>query len=144
MKRIITASLMTLAISASANYGNNPWGNNGWGGNSNNTNNGFVAHNPNSFFTPDWFSEEMDDMMDEFDTNSTPWNSNGYNNRPWNNNSGPWNSRNQSGSVPWQNNNWNQGLRGNSQPFNFRNNSFRPMNNAPWKNATPVSNTQAR
>ena len=139
MKKIITVSLMVVALNASAGFGNGPWGN-GW----NNVNNGIVAHNPYSMMTPDWFSEEMDDMMDEFDTNNTPWNSNGYNNRPWNNNSGPWNSRNQSGSVPWQNNNWNQGLRGNSQPFNFRNNSFRPMNNAPWNNVTPVSNTQAR
>ncbi|MDC0407354.1 hypothetical protein OAM82_01735 [Candidatus Thioglobus sp.] len=140
MKKIITVSLMVVALNASAGFGNGPWGNNGW----NNVNNGIVAHNPYSMMTPDWFSEEMDDMMDEFDTNSTPWNSNGYNNRPWNNNSRPWNSRNQSGSVPWQNNNWNQGFPGNSQPFNFRNNSFRPMNNAPWNNVTPVSNTQAR
>ena len=134
---------MTVALSASAGFGNGPWGNNGWGGN--NINNGFIAHNPNSLFTPDWFSEEMDDMMDEFDGNNTPWNSNGFNNNgQWNNNNGPWNNRNFGNNTPWQNNNWNQSPWGNSQPFNFLKNSFAPMNNGPWNNATPVRNTPTK
>jgi hypothetical protein len=141
MKKIITVSLMVVALNASAGFGNGPWGNNGW----NNVNNGIVAHNPYSMMTLDWFSEEMDDMMDEFDTGkNTPWNNNNFNNRnPWNNqnfnNRGPL-----SNNSPWQNRNWNQGPWGSSQPFNFRNNSFGPMNNGPWNNATPVRNTQTK
>lgn len=136
-------SLITLALNASAGFGNGPWSNNGWG---NNVNNGFVAHNPYQLFTPDWFSEEMDDMMDEFDGDNTPWNNNNgrwNNNNPWNNrnfgNNGPWGN-----STPWQNNNWNQAPWSNSQPFNFRNNSFGPMNNGPWNNAAPAQNVQSK
>ncbi|SMN14911.1 hypothetical protein CRYPA_1048 [uncultured Candidatus Thioglobus sp.] len=135
MKKMVSVSLMIVALNASANFGNGPWSNNGW-------NNGFIAHNPYSMFTPDWFSEEMDDMMDEFDSNNTPWrNNNNFNNqRPWNNNYGPMQNRNwnqgpwNNNSNPMQNRNWNQGPWGNSQPFNFRNNSFGPMNNGPWNN----------
>jgi hypothetical protein len=144
MKKIITASLMVVALNASAGFGNGPWGNNGWNNANNNVNNGIVAHNPYSMMTPDWFSEEMDDMMDEFDTGkNTPWNNKNFNNRgPWNNknfnNRGPW-----SNNSPWQNRNWNQGPWGNSQPFNFRNNSFGPMNNGPWNYAnTPTAQTK--
>jgi len=91
MKKMITVSLLTLALNATAGWGgnNSPWGNNGfsngpWGGSNNN--NGIFGSNPYSMFTPDWFSEEMDDMMDEFDSNnsgpwgnSTPWSNYGYN-----------------------------------------------------------------
>lgn len=151
MKRIITASLMVMAFNVSAGFGNGPWGNNGWNNANNTVNNGIIAHNPYSMFTPDWFSEEMDDMMDEFDTdNNTPWNNKNFNNRgPWNNNNGPWNNRNWSNNGPWgnngpwQNRNWNQGPWGNSQPFNFRNNSFGPMNNGPWNN-TNIPATQTK
>ncbi|WP_138120016.1 hypothetical protein [Bathymodiolus heckerae thiotrophic gill symbiont] len=124
MKKMVSVSLMIVALNASANFGSGPWSNNGWN-NGGNSNNGFIAHNPHSMFTPDWFSEEMDDMMDEFDSNNTPWsNNNNFNNqRPWSNN-----------YSPTQNRNWNQGPWGNSQPFNFRNNSFGPMNNGPWNN----------
>ena len=138
MKKVITASLMVVALNASANFGSGPWGNNGWNGN--NGNNGFIAHNPYSMLTPDWFSEEMDDMMDEFDSdNNMPWSNNRGNNGPWNNqrwnNNGPWGGNNN----PWQNRNWNQGPWGNSQPFNFRTNSFGPVNNGPWNNVnTPA------
>jgi len=72
MKKIITVSLLTLTLNATAGWGGNsgPWGNSGWnngpwGGN----NNGIFGSNPYSMFTPDWFSEEMDDFMDEFDNN---------------------------------------------------------------------------
>ncbi|MDC9726583.1 MAG: hypothetical protein PSN35_01960, partial [Candidatus Thioglobus sp.] len=102
MKKIIATSLMVAALNASAGFGNGPWGNNGW---NNNQDNGFIAHNPYSMFTPDWFSEEMDDMMDEFDFNNNnnrgPWGNNFSNNGPWNNNfnnRGPWNN-----NGPWQN-----------------------------------------
>jgi hypothetical protein len=134
MKKIITVSLLTLALNATAGWGGNntPWGNNGfnngpWGGSNNN--NGIIANNPYSMFTPDWFSEEMDDMMDEFDSNNsgpwgnnTPWNNNNFNNGPWNNsnfNNGPWNNSNFN-NGPW---------RGQTGPWN--NNSFK---NAPWSN----------
>ncbi|MDG2395313.1 hypothetical protein [Candidatus Thioglobus sp.] len=145
MKKIITASLMVVALNASAGFGNGPWGNNGWNNANNNVNNGIIAHNPYSMMTPDWFGEEMDDMMDEFDIgNNTPWDNKTFNNRgPWNNknfnNRGPWSNNNN----PWQNRNWNQGPWGNSQPFNFRNNSFGPMNNGPW-NYTNTPTTQTK
>ncbi len=59
---MVSVSLMIVALNASANFGSGPWSNNGWN-NGGNSNNGFIAHNPHSMFTPDWFSEEMDDMM---------------------------------------------------------------------------------
>jgi len=119
MKKIVSASLLMIALNTSAGFGNGPWSNNGWNNsnNSNNSNNGIIAHNPYSMFTPDWFSEEMDDMMDEFDSNNTPFSNNQFKNQ-----------------GPWQNRNWNQGPWGNSQPFNFQNNSFGPMSNGPWNN----------
>ena len=147
MKKVIVASLMTVALSATADFDNRPWGNNGWNNNGNNANNGFIAHNPNSMFTPDWFSEEMDDMMDEFDSDDNrPWNNNRFNSSPWSNN-GQWNAQNWRNNGPmgnnaaWQNRNWNQGPWGNSQPFNFQTNSFGPMNSTPWSNTNTPANT---
>jgi hypothetical protein len=115
MRKIITVSLLTLALNASAGWGgnNNPWGNNGfsngpWGGSNNN---GIIGNNPYSMFTPDWFSEEMDDMMDEFDSNSNnngPWGNQGFNKGPWNNSgfgNSPWGSQ----TGPWNNNTWRNG-----------------------------------
>ncbi len=141
MKKIIATSLVVVALNASAGFGNGPWSNNGW---NNNQDNGFIAHNPYSMFTPDWFSEEMDDMMDEFDFNNNnnrgPWGNNFNNNGPWNNNfnnRGPWNN-----NGPWQNRNWNQAPWGNNQPFNFRNNSFGPMSNGPWNNTNTPTQTK--
>ena len=156
MKKIVSASLLMIALNTSAGFGNGPWSNNGWN-NSNNSNNGIIAHNPYSMFTPDWFSEEMDDMMDEFDSNNTPFSNNQFNNQgpwnktgpwknrnwnqgPWSNNTGPWQNRNwnqgpwSNNTGPWQNRNWNQGPWSNSQPFNFQKNSFGPMSNGPWNN----------
>ncbi len=132
MKKIVSASLLMIALNTSAGFGNGPWSNSGW-----NNNNGIIAHNPYSMFTPDWFSEEMDDMMDEFDSNNTPFSKNQFNNQgPWNN-TAPWQNRNwnHNSTSPWQNRNWNQGPWGNSQPFNFQNNSFSPMSNDPWNGA---------
>ena len=139
MKKIVSVSLLMIALNTSAGFGNGPWNNSN---NSNNSNNGIIAHNPYSIFTPDWFSEEMDDMMDEFDSNNMPFsNNNQFNNQgPWNN-TGPWQNRNwnqgpwSNNTGPWQNRNWNQGPWGNSQPFNFQNNSFGPISNGPWNNA---------
>lgn len=135
MKKIITVSLLTLALNATAGWGSNnsPLGNNGWSNGpwgSSNNNNGFIGNNPYSMFTPDWFSEEMSDVMDEFDSNNSgpwgdnswnnnsPWGSRGFNNSPWGNNN-PWNNSN-FGNTPWgnQNNPWS-------------NNSWR---NGPWGN----------
>lgn len=140
MKKIVSVSLLMMALNTSAGFGNGPWSNNGWN-NSNNSNNGIIAHNPYSIFTPDWFSEEMDDMMDEFDSNNMPFSNNQFNNQGPRNNTGPWQNRNwnqgpwSNNTGPWQNRNWNQGPWGNSQPFNFQNNSFGPMSNGPWNNA---------
>ena len=117
MKKIITISLLTLALNASAGWGGNngPWGNNSfnngpWGGSNNN--NGIIGNNPYSMFTPDWFSEEMDDMMDEFDSNNSgPWGNSGWNNNsPWGNrgfNNGPWNNNTWRNS-PWSNYGYNR------------------------------------
>ncbi len=133
MKKIITVSLLTLALNATAGWsGNNsPWGNNGWSngpwGGSNN-NNGIVGNNPYSMLTPDWFSEEMDDMMDEFDSNnSSPWGNKGFNNGPWGNKG----FRNDSwgNNTPWNNSNFGNSPWGNNSPWN--NNSWR---NSPWAN----------
>ncbi|MEO1917844.1 MAG: hypothetical protein ABGX53_05705 [Candidatus Thioglobus sp.] len=129
MKKIITISLLTLALNATAGWGgnNNPWGNNSfnngpWGGSNNN--NGIFGYNPYSMFTPDWFSEEMDDMMDEFDSNNSgPWGNRGFsNNGPWGNqgfNNSPWNNSN-FGNSPWRNQ---------ASPWN--NNTWK---NSPWRN----------
>jgi len=123
MKKIITVSLLTLALNATAGWGgnNSPWGNNGWSngpwGGSNN-NNGIVGNNPYSMLTPDWFGEEVNDMMDEFDSNnSSPWGNKGFRNGPWGNN------------TPWNNSNFGNSSWGNNSPWN--NNSWR---NSPWAN----------
>lgn len=139
MKKIITVSLLTLALNATAGWGGNngPWGNSGWNngpwGGSNN-NNGMIGNNPYSMFTPDWFSEEMDDFMDEFDSNDGPWGNNG-----WNNN-GPWGNRGFGNNSPWGNQGFNNGPWNNS---NFGNtpwgNHNGPWNNNSWKNG-PWSN----
>jgi len=123
MRKIITVSLLTLALNATAGWGGNngPWGNNGWSnGPWGGSNNGVIGNNPYSMFTPDWFSEEMSNMMDEFDSNNSgPWGNNSWNNNgPWGNN-GPWNNSN-FGNTPWGNHNG---------PWN--NNSWR---NSPWSN----------
>ena len=123
MRKIITVSLLTLALNVTAGWGGNngPWGNNGWSnGPWGGSNNGVIGNNPYSMFTPDWFSEEMSDMMDEFDSNNSgPWGNNSWNNNgPWGNN-GPWNNSN-FGNTPWGNHNG---------PWN--NNSWR---NGPWSN----------
>ncbi len=125
MKKIITVSLLTLALNATAGWGgnNSPWGNNGfsngpWGGSNNN--NGIIGNNPYSMFTPDWFSEEMDDMMDEFDSNNNgpwgnqgfnkgPWNNSGFGNSPWGNQTGPWNN-NTWKNGPWSNYGYNRAI----------------------------------
>ena len=118
MKKIVTISLLTVALNVSAGFNNGPWGNSGWNNNpwggGYNENNGFIAHNPYSMFTPDWFGEEMDDMMDEFDSNNNgPWgNSSSWNNNRWNNN-GPWGN-----NTPWQQNrNWNNNPWGGNTPW---------------------------
>ena len=86
----------------SNNYNNNAFGNGGY-----RENNGFIAYNPFSTFSPDWFTEEMNDFADEFSNNG--WNNNHYNAyNPYNYNS--WNR----GNAPWGNN--------------------MPWNNAPWGN----------
>jgi hypothetical protein len=140
MKKIITISLLTLALNATAGWGgnNNPWGNNSfnngpWGGSNNN--NGIFGNNPYSMFTPDWFSEEMDDMMDEFDSNNSgPWGNNGWNNNnPWGNrgfsNNGPWGNQGFNNS-PWNNSNFgNSPWRNQASPWN--NNTWK---NSPWRN----------
>lgn len=136
LKKIITISLLTLALNATAGWGGNssPWNNNPWGGS--NSNNGIFGNNPYSLFTPDWFSEEMEDMMDEFDSNNNgPWGNNGFNNSPWNNNNfnnGPWNNKSFNNS-PWNNKSFNNG------PWNNKNFSNGPwanrgFNNGPWNN----------
>ncbi|WP_428087332.1 hypothetical protein [Candidatus Thioglobus sp.] len=138
MKKIITAALMIVALNVSAFFNNGPWTNNGW----NNTNNGFIEHNPYSMFTPDWFSEEMDDMVNEFDNNNTPWSNNNFNNRrAWNNPGNNANNRNSwRGNNPWQNRNQNQVPWQNPQPLNMRNNSFGAMNNGPWNHVNRATN----
>ena len=112
MKKIITVSLLTLTLNATAGWGGNsgPWGNSGWnngpwGGN----NNGIFGSNPYSMFTPDWFSEEMDDFMDEFDNNDGPWGNQGFNRGPWGNqgfNRGPWGNQGFN-NGPWRNYGYN-------------------------------------
>jgi hypothetical protein len=131
MKKMITVSLLTLALNATAGWGgnNSPWGNNGfsngpWGGSNNN--NGIFGSTPYSMFTPDWFSEEMDDMMDEFDSNnsgpwgnSTPWNNSNFGNSPWGNkgfSNGPWSNKGFSNN-PWGNKGFSNGPWGNSTPW---------------------------
>ena len=103
MKKVLAVSLMAASVSASAFWNNNsPWSSDGvwqntpWGPRYV-EDNGFIGHNPHSMFTPDWFSEEMDDMMDEFDNDDDvpPW---VRNRGPWGGNTGPWNN-----AGPWNN-----------------------------------------
>ncbi len=116
MKKVLAVSLMAASVSASAFWNNNsPWGGDGvwqntpWGPRYV-EDNGFIGHNPHSMFTPDWFSEEMDDMMDEFDNDDDvpPW---VRNRGPWGGNTGPWNN-----AGPWN----NRGPWGNAGPWNNR------------------------
>ena len=81
MKKVLAVSLMVASVSASAFWNNNsPWGGDGvwqntpWGPRYV-EDNGFIGHNPHSMFTPDWFSEEMENMVDEFDEG---WNDDYY------------------------------------------------------------------
>jgi hypothetical protein len=99
MKKILAIAMLTLTMNANAFWNNNnmPWDggvnnynghNQGYRHNGYNQgygyqrNNGFIAHNPFSMFSPDWMQEEMNDFVDEFDNNGR-W---GNNNNPWHNN----------------------------------------------------------
>lgn len=83
MKKIIIISLFALAFSSQAFFNNNSQG---WG-----NNNGFFGFNPYEYTDPNWYTEEMSDMFDEF--------GNGFGNNNNNNNnfyrgfSNPYNSQ---------------------------------------------------
>ena len=146
MKKVLAVSLMAASVSASAFWNNNaPWSSDGvwqntpWGPRYV-EDNGLIGHNPHSMFTPDWFSEEMDDMMDEFDDdnddvppwvrNRGPWGNNTpWGNRGWNNN-GPWGN-----SGPWNNNRWN-----NRGPWGANG----PWNRAPARQSAPEAEPTAQ
>lgn len=106
MKKILTTLLlaMSLNVIAFGGWNNGPWNSGGY------NNNGFIAYNPFSTFSPDWFQEEMNDFVDEFDNNRGWGNRGNYhprNNRNFNN--GPWNNNNFN-NMPWGNNPfWNNG-----------------------------------
>lgn len=108
MKKTLTITLLAMSLNASAFGG---WNNAPWNGGYNN--NGFIAHNPYSMFSPNWFREEMDDFVDEFDNNNNnswsnrgnhSWNNNNYNNGPWGNNFN---------NTPWRNTYNGNVIRGN-------------------------------
>ena len=113
MKKIIAVALLAFALSANAFWNNNsPWGNNGpWGGFNNGpwgySDNGIFGFNPYDFWDPRWYMEEMENMMDEFDSG------NGWGNNGWGNNG-------------WGNNGW-----GNNSPWGYNNS---PYNNSPYMN----------
>ncbi|MBE8190060.1 MAG: hypothetical protein HAW58_04250 [Candidatus Thioglobus sp.] len=79
MKKILAIALLAFSLSAGAFWGNN-WGNNmPWGGQQDN---GIFGFNPYDYWDPSWYSQEMDNMIDEFDDNNY---GNNYGNRYGNN-----------------------------------------------------------
>jgi len=99
MKKILATVLLAISLNVTAFWNNAPW-NGGY------QNNGFIAQNPFSTFSPDWFKEEMDDFVDEFNNNN---NNNSWNNRGYRN--GPWNNGNTNNNKPWNNNHNNNTMR---------------------------------
>ena len=121
MKKMIAIAAVAASLSANAF-----WNNNGYNGYNGYKDNGFFGYNPYSVFTPNWFSEEMENMFDEFDGGNNyygprgnygpryygpnrygnnwmnPWNNNSWGNTPWGNHNGPWNR------STWRNNGYNK------------------------------------
>ncbi len=80
MKKIIAVALLVASLGSNAFWNNNNnWGNNGYGYYDDN---GMFGYNPYDFWDPRWYFEEMDNMMDEFDTG---WNDDYYGYNPYNN-----------------------------------------------------------
>ena len=69
MKKLIAIFAMAAALSANAfwNSNNTPWGNN-YNGYGYADDNGIFAYNPYDYWDPRWYFEEMENMMDEFDS----------------------------------------------------------------------------
>lgn len=79
MKKIIAVALLAASLGSNAFWNNNNnWGNNGYYYDDN----GMFGYNPYDFWDPRWYFEEMDNMMDEFDTG---WNDDYYGYNPYNN-----------------------------------------------------------
>jgi hypothetical protein len=122
MKKIITIMLFTVAFNSNAfwngnNNNNYPWNN--FGGNNapwNSVNNfvednGIFGFNPYEYTNPQWYPQEMSNMLDEFDDEF------GGNN--WGNKSNFSNSYNQ----------YNPYNKGNPNPYNNFNNNPNKANN---------------
>ena len=65
MKKLVLLLLLMTSLGASAhsNWGNNWWGNNDWWGDDN----GIFGFNPYEYWEPQWYFEEMENFVDEFD-----------------------------------------------------------------------------
>lgn len=87
MKKTLLLILLTATLSANAFWNNNNWNNMPWG-NSNSygyqNDNGIFGYNPYDFWDPRWYTEEMGNMVDEFDNNNWGNNNYGYGNNPYN------------------------------------------------------------
>lgn len=91
MKKILVMVFLTLSLSVSAFWNNN---NTPWGGFEDS---GIFGFNPYNYWDPNWYSQEMNNMIDEFDDNRynryngyNRYNNNGYNNPYTRGNSSPW------------------------------------------------------
>ena len=103
MKKMIAIAALAASLSANAF-----WNNNGYNGYNGYKDNGFFGYNPYSVFTPNWFSEEMENMFDEFDGGNNYYGPRGnygpryYGpNRYGNNWMNPWNNNNGYGYNPY-------------------------------------------
>lgn len=86
MKKIIALVLLTATLSVHAFWNNNNWNNMPWGGSNyygHQNDNGIFGYNPYDFWDPRWYSEEMSNMVDEFDDNNG-WGNNNYGYNPYN------------------------------------------------------------
>ncbi len=100
MKKILAIGLLTASMGATAFWGGSaPWGNSY-------QDNGIFGFNPYDYWNPNWYSQEMDNMIDEFDDNGRG-NSNGYNGYGYNSPSRYPNPY--SGNTPWNNAPWGNG-----------------------------------
>lgn len=99
MKKTLALILLTFALSVNAFWNNNNWNNTPWGSNYGYQNdNGIFGYNPYDYWNPRWYSEEMSNMIDEFDDNG--WGNNNYGYNPYNrrgNSYNPYNNKHGNG-----------------------------------------------
>ncbi len=114
MKKILVIVAFTVSLGVNAFWNNNaPW-NSGYGYYQDN---GIFGFNPYDYWDPNWYAQEMDNMIDEFDNDG--YNRYGYGYGPYRNY-----NRRHHGHMPWG------GYGYNRNPYA----DFGHMSNMPWSN----------